>query len=150
MAARSRLPLYLGLGAAGAGGYYLYTAGGSPRVASKEFQHDVAKVLPGSQKETQKQGEEWAAKAGVKLDSVVEEAKHNINEADAVISAKVSEAEAKAIQLKNESIAKLKEAKADTQKELHDTVATFDKTVERKTVEAKKGIASWLGFGGSK
>ena len=32
---------------------------------------DVAKVLPGSHKETQKQGEEWAAKAGVKLDSVV-------------------------------------------------------------------------------
>ena len=38
MAARSRLPLYLGLGVAGAGGYYLYSAGGSPRVASKEFQ----------------------------------------------------------------------------------------------------------------
>ena len=32
---------------------------------------DVAKVLPGTHKETQKQGEEWAAKAGVKLDSVV-------------------------------------------------------------------------------
>lgn len=80
----------------------------------------------------------------------VDEAKHNIHEVDAVIAAKASEAERKAIQLKNEGIAKLKEAKADTQKELHDTVATFDKTVERKTVEAKNGIASWLGFGGSK
>lgn len=47
MAARSRLPLYLGLGVAGAGGYYLYSAGGSPRVASKEFQREA--YLTGSE-----------------------------------------------------------------------------------------------------
>jgi hypothetical protein len=35
---RSRAPLYLGLAAAGGVGYYLYTAGGSPKVAEKQFE----------------------------------------------------------------------------------------------------------------
>lgn len=38
MAARSRLPLFAGLGAATFGGYYLYRAGGSPKVAEKEME----------------------------------------------------------------------------------------------------------------
>ena len=86
----------LGLGAAG-GGYYLYTAGGSPKVASKMAEREdrppylvgvrnahrtrsedasrvSAKVksdLPGSGKEAKKEGEVWAEKAGQKLDSAV-------------------------------------------------------------------------------
>jgi hypothetical protein len=35
---RSRLPLILGLTAAGGVGYYLYTAGGNPKVAEKKFE----------------------------------------------------------------------------------------------------------------
>jgi hypothetical protein len=35
---KSRLPLYLGLGAAAAGGYYLYAAGGIPKQATKKFE----------------------------------------------------------------------------------------------------------------
>jgi hypothetical protein len=30
---KSRMPVYLGLAAAGAGGYYLYSAGGDPKKA---------------------------------------------------------------------------------------------------------------------
>lgn len=33
---RSRMPLILGLGAAGGVGYYLYSAGGNPKVAQKK------------------------------------------------------------------------------------------------------------------
>ena len=33
---KNRLPLYLGLGAAGIAGYYFYSAGGSPKVAAKD------------------------------------------------------------------------------------------------------------------
>lgn len=36
--AGSRLPLYLGVGVASAGGYYLYRAGGSPRKAELELE----------------------------------------------------------------------------------------------------------------
>jgi hypothetical protein len=35
-AAKSRVPLYLGLAAAGAGGYYLYMAGGDPKQAKDQ------------------------------------------------------------------------------------------------------------------
>lgn len=35
---KSRTSLYVGLAAAGGVGYYLYTAGGSPKVAEKKFQ----------------------------------------------------------------------------------------------------------------
>ena len=35
---RSRLPLYAGLTVAGVTGYYLYSAGGSPKVAEKQFE----------------------------------------------------------------------------------------------------------------
>ncbi len=42
----------------------------------------------------------------------------------------------------------LRHAEEETVKELKDTVNNFDKTVERKTVEAKNGIASFFGFGG--
>lgn len=34
---KSRMPLYLGLTAAGAGGYYLYRAGGDVKGAQKEM-----------------------------------------------------------------------------------------------------------------
>ena len=35
-AVRSRLPLYLGAGVVGVGGYYMYRAGGRPSIAEKE------------------------------------------------------------------------------------------------------------------
>lgn len=38
MSQKSRLPLILGAGAATGVGYYLYTAGGSPRAAEKKFE----------------------------------------------------------------------------------------------------------------
>ena len=38
MAARSRLPLIAGLGAATFGGYYMYRAGGNPKVAEKQIE----------------------------------------------------------------------------------------------------------------
>lgn len=38
MAARSRLPLIATLALGGAGGYYLYNAGGRPKVAEKQFE----------------------------------------------------------------------------------------------------------------
>ena len=40
------------------------------------------------------------------------------------------------------------QAYKDTSKELKDSADNFDKTVTKKTTEAKSGIMSWLGFGG--
>ncbi|MCJ1227343.1 hypothetical protein MMC12_003998 [Toensbergia leucococca] len=157
MSGKSRIPILLGLSVAGAGGYYLYAAGGDPKVAQKKIEHDAASAsaklkseLPGSGKEAKTQGEEWAQKAGSKLDNTVDEARAQVKAADAQIGAKMSEADSKLHQLKSDGISKLEETRKTTGKELKDTVNTFDKTVEKKTAEAKSGISSWFGFGGSK
>ena len=41
---KSRLPLYLGTIVAAGAGYYLYTAGGNPKVAEKQFERKQASV----------------------------------------------------------------------------------------------------------
>ncbi|MCJ1308663.1 hypothetical protein MMC25_002316 [Agyrium rufum] len=147
---RSRIVQLAGLAVVGGGGYYLYTAGGSPKVASKEIQHDAAAAsakvrgtLPGSGKEAQKQGEEWAAKAGQQIDSTVADARAKSREADVKIGKAVSDGEAKLGQLRNEGEAKLHQLSKETKQ----NIDKFDATVERKTSEAKSGISSWFGFG---
>lgn len=59
----------------------------------------------------------------------------------------MSEAEAKFEKLKNETASQFDKTKNDTKKEFNQSVDNFDKTVERKTSEAKSGISSWFGFG---
>ena len=59
----------------------------------------------------------------------------------------MSEAEAKFEKLKNDTASQFDKTKNDTKKEFNQSVGNFDKTVERKTSEAKSGISSWFGFG---
>lgn len=85
----------LGVAAVAGAGYYFWTAGGDPKVAKKEFERmsitshlhnslslirilddatTAANRIKGndySSKEAQKQGEEWAQKAGSKIDQTV-------------------------------------------------------------------------------
>lgn len=66
--------------------------------------------------------------------------------ADAKIGQKAHEADAKFHQLKADGTKQFKQAKDDTARELQETADTFDKTVGKKTAEAKAGISSWFGF----
>jgi hypothetical protein len=43
---RSRAPLYITLAAAGGVGYYLYSAGGSPKVAEKKLEGTSSRNTP--------------------------------------------------------------------------------------------------------
>jgi len=86
---KSKAPLYIGLIAAGGVGYYLYGAGGNPKVAEKQFESDLshasAKVqseLPGRGKEARKEGEKYAAEAGAKIDSAVEKGRAELAKAE--------------------------------------------------------------------
>ncbi|KAF7506078.1 hypothetical protein GJ744_012229 [Endocarpon pusillum] len=151
-----------GLAAAGGVGYYLYKAGGDPKVAEKKFEADAAKVqaklksdLPGREKEFEKKGEAIATQAGQKIDHAIDE-----------VRGKLTEAQQKAQEYKDRTGQEMKQAvnKFDTtieqkaraaeeykeraEREMNKAVDNFDKTVERKTVEAKNGISSWFGFGG--
>ncbi len=71
-----------------------------------------------------------------------------MHDADATITAKAREANGKVHEVAHDSKLKLEQASKDTRNELHEKVDSFDKTVERKTAEAKNGISSWFGFGG--
>ncbi|KAI9709208.1 MAG: hypothetical protein M1812_007731 [Candelaria pacifica] len=156
---RARVPLAIGVVVAGAGGYYLYAAGGDSKVAQKKAegehnlphvhdqaypfapQADAARIGGSRQKSAQKQGEEIAQELGSKLDHTVDEARSKLSDADQKVEKYTKD-------LSKQVSSELGRVESETAKELKDTVNTFDKTVERKTVEAKKGISSWLGFGG--
>ncbi|KAK9415590.1 putative Calcofluor white hypersensitive protein [Seiridium unicorne] len=127
---RSRAPLFLGLTAAGGVGYYLYSAGGSPKVAQKQAEADAHKLsakvkgeLPGRGKEAEKRTEQYGAEAGAKFDSAVSKSQAEIAKAKA-------EAEAYA-----------KDVKASTLKKVDE----FDRKVETEAAKAKSGISSWFG-----
>jgi len=127
---KSQLPLMLGLAAAGGVGYYLYSAGGSPKAAEKKLEADMAKAsakikgeLPGRGKEAQKTGEAWASEAGAKIDSATDKARAELAKAEGKMEAYG------------------KDAKRDTMQKID----AFDKTVEKKASEAKSGISSWFG-----
>jgi len=127
---KSRVPLYLGLGVAGITGYYLYTAGGSPKVAEKQLESDLHKVsaktkaqLPGTTSQVRKDGEKWASEAGAKVDSMVEQAK-----------AEAAKAEGK-----------FEQYRKDASKETMKAIDNADRKVEDSAAKAKSGISSWFG-----
>ena len=70
-----------------------------------------------------------------------------MHEADRTISQKMGEAESKFDKFKNDSASNLDKTAKETRKDFNESVDKFDKTVERKTSEAKSGISSWFGFG---
>ncbi|KAK7416475.1 hypothetical protein QQX98_005179 [Neonectria punicea] len=131
---RSRIPLIVGLTAAGGVGYYLYGAGGSPRAAENKFESDAHRAaanvkshLPGNQyTNAEKDLKGYGQEAGAKID-------HAIGEADKQAGVAKSTAESYA-----------KDAKAEALK----AVDKFDAKVEEGAAKAKGGISSW--FGGSK
>lgn len=77
----------------------------------------------------------------------VHDVREKLDVADAKIGSKAHEADAKFQQLKADGAKQFDQARSDTARELKETADKFDKTVEKKTVEAKAGISSWFGFG---
>ncbi|KAL1869991.1 hypothetical protein VTK73DRAFT_2861 [Phialemonium thermophilum] len=127
---RSRAPLYLGLAAAGGVGYYLYTSGGKPKVAEKQFESDVHRaaakakdVFPHRTTDAEKEGTKIGREAGAKLDNAVNAASKEYSKAK-------SEAEAYAKSTKAEALKKIDE---------------FDHKVEEGASKAKGGLSSWFG-----
>lgn len=127
---KSRVPLLLGLTAAGGVGYYLYQAGGQPKVAEKQFESDMHKAaaqvkghLPGRGVDAEKEGKKYGQEAGARIDSAVAAADKEFSKAK-------SEAEAYA-----------KSAKADALKKIDE----IDRKVEEGSAKAKSTISSWFG-----
>ena len=77
----------------------------------------------------------------------MEDARKQIHDADALIGQKAREAEDKMSALASSTVAQAEEAAKQSRKDANQSIANFDKTVERKAAEAKSGISSWFGFG---
>jgi len=130
-----------GAGVAAGAGYYLYTAGGSPKVAEKQFEHDAAKLsssvrsgLPGKEKEAKTQLKLSGEEAGQKIDSAVQQAKEATAKADANVQAYAADASKK-----------LSDLKAETGTKLNAGIDKFDKSVQKGASESKSWIGSWFG-----
>jgi len=125
-AAKSRVPLYLGLAAAGAGGYYLYMAGGDPKQAKDQAKVDAEKAksrLPSGEQAEQAGEKVQVAREKTKIDD------DNIK------------------QYAKEGIEKIDQIRHDTARSMGTTIDKMDRKVEEKASEAKKGISSWFGGG---
>ncbi|KAM7200122.1 hypothetical protein V8F33_004055 [Rhypophila sp. PSN 637] len=131
MAAKSRIPLLLGVSAAGGVGYYLYNAGGSPRAAEKKFEADAHRVSAKIKGELPPQhktdAEHKAAKIG-------KEAGGKFDDAVATVNRDASKA-------KSEIEAKAKAAKAETLAKIDE----IDRKVEDSAAKSKSYISSWFG-----
>ncbi|TQV94894.1 hypothetical protein V2A60_010013 [Cordyceps javanica] len=129
---KSRMPLILGLGAAGGVGYYLYSAGGNAKAAENKFESDLHKAranitsaIPGtgSSPDASKKLENAGSEAGAKLDKAWQQADRQVSQA------------------RDNAEAYVKDARAEALK----AVDKFDKTVEDGASKAKSGISSWFG-----
>jgi len=127
---KSKAPLYLTLFAAGGVGYYLYTAGGNPKVAEKQLESDVSRAsakikseVPGRTKEAQKDGEKWASEAGAKLDNATDKARAELAKAEG----------------------KFEQYRKDAGSEAMKKIDAADRKVEEGAAKAKGGISSWFG-----
>ena len=134
---RSRLPLYVGLVTAGGVGYYLYTAGGSPTAAEKQFESDLSRAsekvkseLPGRGTPAKKEAEKWGSEAGAKLDSAADKAR-----------AELAKAEGRFDQYKKDADQYRKDAAHSTLKKIDEV----DGKVEAQAAKAKSGLSSWFG-----
>ncbi|KAJ5499614.1 hypothetical protein N7453_008665 [Penicillium expansum] len=120
---KSRVPLYLGLAAAGAGGYYLYSAGGNPSAAKHQMKIDAEKArekLPGT-KNAEKFGTDVGKEAGANIDDAIARAR----------------AEGKRVPTKNKFNA--------NRDKINSRVDEIDRDVEKKAAEAKGAVSGWLG-----
>ncbi|KAK5070687.1 hypothetical protein LTR16_009324, partial [Cryomyces antarcticus] len=102
------------------------------------MEHDAARVsssisshLPGKEKEVKTEGKLLASEAGAKVDNAIATVKDTTSKVDAKLEA-----------YRNSAEMKIEEYKREAEKDLHNAVDTFDKTVEEKAAKAKSGLSS--------
>ncbi|KAJ5835164.1 hypothetical protein N7447_001190 [Penicillium robsamsonii] len=129
---KSRVPMFLGLAAAGAGGYYLYSAGGSPSAAKHQMKIDAEKArekLPGKDN-AEKYGKDFGKEAGANVDDAIAKAR-----------AEVQEGKDKLEELRGEAKSKFNASR----EKVNSSVDQIDRDVEQKAAEAKGAVSGWLG-----
>ncbi|THV64132.1 hypothetical protein D6D19_10332 [Aureobasidium pullulans] len=152
MAARSRLPLIAGLGAATFGGYYMYRAGGNPKVAEKQIEHDAARLssaardeLPGRAKELKTEAKVYGEQIGQKIDGAVKDARDKTREFDAKFETYRADAEKNINKYSKEANKEFNSAVDTFDKKVGDAAANAKASAEVNAEKAKSGLSSWFG-----
>ncbi|KAG8625408.1 hypothetical protein KVT40_007159 [Elsinoe batatas] len=138
----------IGLTAVGGVGYYLFKAGGDPKLAERQAEHDAARLsssardeLPGKGKEVKTEAKVIGQKVGSQIDSTINEARSKSAELEKNLNSYASDAEKR-----------FEAARKEAGKELNQAVDKFDKTVgdaaskiQQEGSKAKSGLSSWFG-----
>ncbi|KAJ4359209.1 hypothetical protein N0V95_002375 [Ascochyta clinopodiicola] len=173
-----RFATFGGLAAVGAGTYYLYSAGGDPKLAEKKLEHDAANAtrrvrgdFPGQDKEAKKAAEEGyesvrataqdytnrasaeAKKAEADLRAYGQQAQNRAQEVSRDAQNKAqeysAEAQAKYNKLSVEAKKKWDEAKARGEEYTRETSKDFNAAVDRFDREVTKDAAQAKSWLGS-
>ncbi|PLB53053.1 hypothetical protein P170DRAFT_507764 [Aspergillus steynii IBT 23096] len=136
---KNRTGVYAALAVAGAGGYYLYRAGGDPNAAKEAIKHDADRAR--NQTPNLNQAERAGEKTGADAQAQFQDAKN------AAVD-KAQNAQAQASGIAHDGINKLDEYRQDASSKLRTNVDKFDNAVEEKAAEAKGSVSGW--FGGKK
>ncbi|KAL2223241.1 hypothetical protein M432DRAFT_43466 [Thermoascus aurantiacus ATCC 26904] len=132
---KARTPLYVGLGLAGMGSYYLYQAGGDPKTAKDQLKGDANKArekIPRGGK-AEKAGERVGVEANAHIDEAVENARDKAR-ADGVIGNSMQT-----------SLDRIDEIRHDTAQKMGTSVDKLDRKIEDKAAGAKNTIKGWFG-----
>ncbi|CAE7014414.1 hypothetical protein P3342_003936 [Pyrenophora teres f. teres] len=143
-----RFATYGGLAAVGGATYYLYSAGGDPKLAEKQAEHDVATAArklrgdyPGQDKELKKAGEEGYEAVRARAEQYADQAR-----------AEAKKAEQKFDAYSRDAKKQYEDAKLIAEKELHaagkqvNAVANkFDAVVEDKAAKTSSWFGGWFG-----
>ncbi|KAJ5095563.1 hypothetical protein NUU61_004919 [Penicillium alfredii] len=132
---KNRTGLYLGLAAAGAGGYYMYRAGGNVGKAKKEMKFDAEKArekLPHGNEAVTK-GEDVGKEAGAAVDEAINNARTKTK-----LDERIPE-------ITQDGKNKIDEFRQDTRNKINAGVDKVDRTVEQKAADAKGTVSGWLG-----
>jgi len=121
--------------------WYLYKAGGDPKLAEKTFEKDAASAtasvkshLPGTEKELKEDAKVTGAKLGKAYDDAVSSAKTTTHKVDAKLESYRADAGKK-----------LEEYRKETGGQLTKAVDKFDESVEKGAAQSKSWISGWFG-----
>ncbi|CAO2653162.1 Nn.00g025730.m01.CDS01 [Neocucurbitaria sp. VM-36] len=143
-----RIFTFGGIAAVGAGTYYLYSAGGDPKLAEKKFEHDAATAarkvkgdFPGRDKEAKKAGEEGYESVRATAQQYADQAKAEAKKAEQRFDAYSADAKKKFEEAKREAEREYQNAG----KEVNAAANKFDKVVEEKAAKTQSWLGSWFG-----
>ncbi|KAJ5574039.1 uncharacterized protein N7459_008466 [Penicillium hispanicum] len=132
---KNRTGLYLGLAAAGAGGYYLYRAGGDVQGAKNEIKVDADKArerLPHGES-AEKAGQNAGKEAGAAVDEAIDNARSKFK-----LDERIPE-------FARDGKEKFDGLRQDARDKINTGVDQADRTIEQKASEAKGTVSGWFG-----